>query len=685
MAGFQNFTPRTANLAPIFQNLNPAASFLGGMKAVRQMDLDQAAEERLRESAEIDRMVKTSMLPLEMEKARADIALSIAGAGERAARAKYLGLGGAKALSERQMRFEAASDPDALNKGASYLPSFDVDVSVPASPSESKQIDYDNSTPALQFNLTDDGGDFLTSAAESFPNPATDLSGPSYTLSNSPEETSASVNSGAAQLPQAGPQELSQIKALAKSGDKMAEQFTNPLSEFKTPQEEKNPLDDFDASPESAIENTLKENENAFAGPRPQQRKDTLGNKISQFQSWDRAAKKSLHQLQKANPGAHQQALMAYDQKTQDFYANNFQGLDQDEINFLTKNPSKADRYMAYKSDFSPEESAFLTKINPSYADGIVKVFKEGKLPDGTPAIADSLDEAKAIYADAIRRGMKPATPADPVKTVQEEVNLVKSWTEAQQNAADKPDDKDAQIVAKLLKERVIGALGAERFAKAEFDLGQETYNRLFSLQGQKKQPDGTPADGLESKTADQVRIENLNSDSPMIPVVQTKLNKDGVEGIDDRGLENVPEGSMFAVKSNNGFKTYKKVSKGTYSLLDTVSPATPVKEKPAPAEGNPFRAKAEASRIAQGTQSMDDEIYKIQVEMDSLDKQRESLSTPVKEPFLGREFRSRETMPERDPEWSANQYDAITAKMKELAGKRKELLAKRRAIKNQK
>jgi hypothetical protein len=42
------------------------------MKAVRQMDLDEAAEERLRESAEIDRLVKGSMLPLEMEKTRAE-------------------------------------------------------------------------------------------------------------------------------------------------------------------------------------------------------------------------------------------------------------------------------------------------------------------------------------------------------------------------------------------------------------------------------------------------------------------------------------------------------------------------------------------------------------------------------------------------------------------------------------
>ena len=87
MAGFQNFTPRTANLAEVWRGFNPAANFLGGAKAVQQMGLDKAAEERLRESAEVDRMIKTTMLPYETELAQAKIGLILAQKDYAASRA----------------------------------------------------------------------------------------------------------------------------------------------------------------------------------------------------------------------------------------------------------------------------------------------------------------------------------------------------------------------------------------------------------------------------------------------------------------------------------------------------------------------------------------------------------------------------------------------------------------------
>lgn len=109
MAGFPTFTPRTANLAPIFQNLNPAASFLVGMKAVRQMDLDQAAEERLRESAEMDRLVKGTLLPLQVEQARANILSTTADIGYKGAMANYYATGKAKAATLAQQRAAIAN------------------------------------------------------------------------------------------------------------------------------------------------------------------------------------------------------------------------------------------------------------------------------------------------------------------------------------------------------------------------------------------------------------------------------------------------------------------------------------------------------------------------------------------------------------------------------------------------
>jgi hypothetical protein len=87
MAGFQNFTPRTANLAKVWEGFNPAANFLGGAKAVQQMDLDAAAEARLRELADTDRMVKETMLPYETELAQAKIGLILAQKDYAASRA----------------------------------------------------------------------------------------------------------------------------------------------------------------------------------------------------------------------------------------------------------------------------------------------------------------------------------------------------------------------------------------------------------------------------------------------------------------------------------------------------------------------------------------------------------------------------------------------------------------------
>ncbi len=58
------------------------------MKAVQQMDLDAAVEERLRESAEVDRLVKTTMLPYEERLANARIGATQAQASLYASRAE---------------------------------------------------------------------------------------------------------------------------------------------------------------------------------------------------------------------------------------------------------------------------------------------------------------------------------------------------------------------------------------------------------------------------------------------------------------------------------------------------------------------------------------------------------------------------------------------------------------------
>lgn len=109
MAGFQNFTPRTANLAEVWKGFNPAANFLGGMKTMRQMGLDEAEEARLQEAADLDRMVKETMLPLQVDQAKANILSTQADIGYKGAMANYYATGKAKAATLAQGRLSIAN------------------------------------------------------------------------------------------------------------------------------------------------------------------------------------------------------------------------------------------------------------------------------------------------------------------------------------------------------------------------------------------------------------------------------------------------------------------------------------------------------------------------------------------------------------------------------------------------
>ena len=572
MAGFQNFTPRTANLARVWEGFNPAANFLGGMKAVQQMDLDKAAEERLRESAEVDRLVKETLLPLQVEEARANIALSMAGAEERAARAKYIGVGGMKQLSARQQRYEAEIDPEGVQKGAQIIGTWND--SHLSSPSESTQIKYDNDSDNsnFQFDLGDDDN-FLGQISEDFPNPATSLSQESYAVSTDPKETMAGL-SGGAQAPQAGAREISQINTLAKSGDEMAANFVNPLSDFKTPGETSNPLNNFDADPASAIQSTLDKNEGAFAGAskqQPQPKVSTLGDSITKFRNWERNAQRTIRQLDKSSPREAQLATRAYNEQLGDFYADNFNGLDEDEINYLMKNPSKADRYIRYKEDFGPEEASWLSKINPSYADGVVRVFKDGKLPDGTSVVAESLEQSKMIYDNAIRQGMKPTPEENLAKRIQDRQVAMKNFFEIRNAANENPEDKTLQATYQLSLSDMKSLYGDE-WGRVEFGLNQQDFENALKFQGQKVDLKGKPVEGLNAKTADQSRLEMIQSG--LIPSIKI-LSKDGKLKVDDTELNKIPDGAYFAgFDENNAVGEFRKINGKPVALFSKPAPS---------------------------------------------------------------------------------------------------------------
>lgn len=76
---------------------------------MQQMDLDRAAEERLREAADMDRLVKETLLPLQVDQAKANILSTQADIGYKGAMANYYATGKAKAATLAQGRLSIAN------------------------------------------------------------------------------------------------------------------------------------------------------------------------------------------------------------------------------------------------------------------------------------------------------------------------------------------------------------------------------------------------------------------------------------------------------------------------------------------------------------------------------------------------------------------------------------------------
>ena len=89
-------------------------------------------------------------------------------------------------------------------------------------------------------------------------------------------------------------------------------------------------------------------------------------------------------------------------------------------------------------------------------------------------------------------------------------------------------------------------------------------------------------------------------------------------------------------------------------------------------------------AQAARGTQDLEDRFYKIQDEMTKLDQSRTRLIDQRNQ--TEKPFPSLQGFPGAiSAEKAADTYDEITAKMRELAKEKSELLEKRRAIKNKK
>ena len=184
----------------------------------------------------------------------------------------------------------------------------------------------------------------------------------------------------------------------------------------------------------------------------------------------------------------------------------------------------------------------------------------------------------------------------DSVKQTQEFFNLAKSWQEAKSKSQENPEDKESQIVFKMLSNR-LKTIGGEEYKQLEFGYNQEQYANMMQYYGQKVRPDGQPTEGLKDKTADQVRLESIKSGA--IPVVEGVAGDNGISYDTDDLASKFPggklvEGAFVALRNPNAksadqeFQTHR-ILNGRLAKLSGPS------EKPTESKDAP---KAETSKV---------------------------------------------------------------------------------------
>jgi hypothetical protein len=410
---------------------NPAQTFITAKNELESADLKRAESDRLRKKDEIDEEVSRTLLPLKVREAEANIGLAMARAGEMGARAQYLLGSEGRKLTAQEMRLRAANDPNAVSNGikvlgGSYFNDGPKEVVVPATGFEDINGATDAEGVNTDFNLgsavSGKSDNFLTVAAEGFPNPATLLEPDNYAVSSDPQNLSADL-SGGVLPPKVTREDAAGIKTMARgpAGAQSTMAKSVDLGESKSPLDEavnSNPLDDFDVAPGSAMQATLDKNSDAFSGtkkvalPPKSEVAPSLGQTIAGFGQWESSALRKLNRLKQTDPAAYEQGAMALEAEKDRLMGDLGSAYNPLEVDWLMKNAPKADRFVKYKkSGVMSEEAAYLSGMNERQADGILKVFSEGVLPDGSsvPMAVENLDHAKAIYNDALRRGM-PAT-----------------------------------------------------------------------------------------------------------------------------------------------------------------------------------------------------------------------------------------------------------------------------------
>ncbi len=301
-------------------------------------------------------------------------------------------------------------------------------------------------------------------------------------------------------------------------------------------------------------------------------------------------------------------------------------------------------------------------------------------------AIVDAADEVGGITI------MKPG---DPGKDFGQLADNLKKAEDSRASAIASGDERGiarSSALIELLEEQVNAATGGKFRRDTHAGIQQNFATAITHLNNPKVNYKGVAYDQVDKSKPE----DNLSSNDFFVQAITEgrmptfTVGSDGRPNLDaaDKflkyyGVENTTVAS-YKKDGSLGLFNYNPTGEKKLTAIQTKAPQPTGGEKPAPAEGNPFRAKAEESQIAQGTQDLEDRFYKIQDEMTKLDQSRTRLIDQRNQ--TEKPFPSLQGFPGAiSAEKAADTYDEITAKMRELAKEKSELIEKRRAIKNKK
>jgi hypothetical protein len=648
------------------------------------MDLDQAAEERLRESAEVDRMVKTTMLPLEVEKTRAEtqrlMALSSLAMSKRTEMADSASQ---TAILEQFLNepFDNVVRPRGGSTGGSQSstgPSFSSGLSSGGG--------YELDTSGGLFGNEQTSVDF-----DSLPTPNMEnLTNPKYAMVSAPTGVSTDQPPGAAE------NQILEARA-ADSGKTMRNPLdwdANPSSAPASPQNPKGAATSEQEQELKKIRSELYPNQNPLESlPNAQSKNEGpgLGNFIADSVSDAKYFENQAALFPKRKGGGKAPEALAYEARA---YAIRQKLPGEAASRYGIQDPSIINQLYSTKTGVTRSASE-IDKIYDTMQKGYVE------LPDNQGAlqrvpvesVEDAIARVEQLRTLMPRQGT--AGSSDPGKDLGQLADNHKKAEESYAAATASGDERAiarAKSIVELYEGQLNAATEGKFFRDRHTGIQQNLITAITHLNNPKVNYKGVAYDQVDKAKQE----DNLSSNdffvqaatSGMMPTFS--VGSDGRPNLDAAdnflkyyGVENTIVAS-YKKDGSLGLFNYNPTGEKKLTAIQTKAPQPTGGEKPAPAEGNPFRAKAEESQIAQGTQDMDDEIYKIQVEMTKLDQSRTRLIDQRNQ--TEKPFPSLQGFPGAiSAEKAADTYDEITAKMRELAKEKSELLEKRRAIKNKK